>query len=83
MGEISDRIYVCPRCFEVEAQAGKCPRDGAELVRCEPGSTDDPCRKPLMDRQGRVLTRAPRWWLQHTMRQLMLTLERRSASNKD
>ncbi len=76
MGKPSELIYLCRRGFHTQGQAGKCPRDGLELVRCKPGAPDDPCRKPLMEAQGRVMTRAPRWWLPHTVRRLMQTLER-------
>jgi hypothetical protein len=35
-------------------------------VHCAVGGLDDPLRRPLMDEAGRVVCRAPRWWLAHT-----------------
>ncbi len=63
-------LYVCPRCLESRTVAGACPRCGVQRVRCHPGDPDDPCRRPLMDAQGKVLTRAPLWWLRHTVSRL-------------
>jgi predicted amidophosphoribosyltransferase len=63
-------IFLCPHCMLPGPEAGACPQCGATLVSCRPGEPDDPCRKPLMDRHGRVLTRAPLWWLQYTVREL-------------
>ncbi len=63
----SSTFYLCPRCLESALQAGTCPRCGVQRVRCRPGEPDDPCRRPLMDAQGKILTRAPLWWLRHTV----------------
>jgi hypothetical protein len=32
-------------------------------VECDPHDPDNPCRKPPIDAQGRILSRAPLWWL--------------------
>lgn len=74
------QVYLCPRCFEAQTAPGFCPNDGAELLSCRPGAPDDPCRRPLMDDKGRVVSRAPIWWLQYTVRDLMSYLEKRSQS---
>ncbi|NIM93450.1 MAG: hypothetical protein GTO18_07040 [Anaerolineales bacterium] len=71
----SETIYLCPRCLEAQPSAGLCPNDGTELLSCRPGDPDDPCRRPLMDADGRVLTRAPAWWLHYTVEDLMKFLE--------
>lgn len=60
-------IYLCPRCLTPGDAPGPCPECGAERLGCRPGDADDPCRRPLMDANGRVLTRAPLWWLLKTM----------------
>jgi hypothetical protein len=59
-------FYLCPRCFSAADAPGPCPRCGAPRARCALGALDDPLRRPLMDDAGRVLCRAPRWWLDHT-----------------
>lgn len=56
-------IYVCRRCTASAGEPGKCQFCGGEKVACRPGNDDDPLRRPLIDAEGNVLTRAPRWWL--------------------
>jgi hypothetical protein len=69
-----EQIYLCPRCLEAQDAPGLCPRDGTELLTCRPGYQDDPCRRPLMDAKGRVVSRAPIWWLQYSVRNLINNL---------
>jgi hypothetical protein len=59
-------FYLCPRCFSAADAPAPCPRCGTPRARCAVGSLGDPLRRPLMDEAGRVLCRAPRWWLAHT-----------------
>lgn len=66
-----DRIFLCPACMTPAETAGECPECGTVVIECRPGDADDPCRRPLMDEQGRVLTRAPVWWLQHRVGRLI------------
>jgi hypothetical protein len=64
------QLYLCPRCLLPGESPGPCPRCGGPRLTCRPGDPDDPCRRPLIDPQGQVRTRAPLWWLQQTMRPL-------------
>ena len=59
-------FYLCPRCLTPGDSPGSCIACGTERLRCCPGTLSDPCRRPLMDR-GVVRTRAPLWWLQHSV----------------
>jgi hypothetical protein len=61
------QVYLCPRCLTASDTPGPCAVCGTECVHCRPGDPDDPCRRPLMDSRGRVQTRAPLWWLRHTV----------------
>ncbi|NIS79937.1 MAG: hypothetical protein GTO14_06970 [Anaerolineales bacterium] len=61
------RLYMCPRDLIAEDSPGACHVCGTQRIECCLGEADDPCRRPLMDAKGRVQTRAPRWWLQHTV----------------
>jgi hypothetical protein len=61
-------LYLCETCFYASDQPGVCPDCGHELVECRPGTPDDPCRRPLMDQEGRLLTRAPLWWVERYKR---------------
>jgi hypothetical protein len=56
-------LYVCRRCFSAETTAGPCPRCGLERARCEVGAPGARERRPPMDAAGRLLCRAPWWWV--------------------
>jgi hypothetical protein len=56
-------VYVCPNCFTMDQESGPCPTCGRERIECDPGDPDNPSRKPLMDAQGQLQSRAPLWWL--------------------
>ena len=53
-------FYICPTCF----YACEIPDDGHEhvLLRVYPGSPGDERRKPITDRNGQILSTAPRWF---------------------
>jgi len=53
-------FYLCPNCF----YASDFPDDSHEhaLLRVDPGLPGDERRKPIMDRNGRILSPAPRWF---------------------
>lgn len=65
------KIYVCKRCMTPAGDGGSCAYCGGEMVGCRPGDPDDPCWRPLIDADGRVMTRAPRWWLHYSVPELM------------
>lgn len=74
MGERTE-IYLCPRCLNPGEKEGPCSVCGTEVLHCRPGEPDDPCRRPLQDREGKIRTRAPRWWLEHQLGSLMDQLD--------
>jgi hypothetical protein len=80
MAESKEQIYLCPKCLKAQDMPGVCPRDGTELLTCQPGHPDDPCRRPLIDAKGRVVSRAPIWWLRYTVRNLINHLEDLTSS---
>jgi hypothetical protein len=53
-------FYLCPTCF----YASETPDDGHEheLLRVDPGLLGDVRRKPMTDRNGRILSPAPQWF---------------------
>ncbi|HEX6386071.1 MAG TPA: hypothetical protein VF177_15480 [Anaerolineae bacterium] len=55
-------FYLCPTCFAVSETAGRCHNH--VKVCCSPGRPGDERRKPLMDADGRLKSRAPRWFLE-------------------
>ncbi len=56
-------VYVCPRCFSTDDDAGPCPRCGLTRQQCEVGAPGSAVRQPPRDAAGRVLCRAPLWWV--------------------
>ena len=67
----SEWIYICPRCFEAQDSDGHCSKDGTKLISCRPGHPDDPCRRPLVDEDGKIRTRAPIWWLRYSVMEVL------------
>jgi hypothetical protein len=63
-------VYLCPVHLIPTDSPGVCDQCGRELVGCRPGDPDDPCRRPIMDARGRILTRAPLWWLRYSVSEL-------------
>lgn len=53
-------FYLCPVCFQASDWPIEC--HGHTMIYCQAESIED-CR-PLMDAQGRMRTRAPRWFTQ-------------------
>jgi hypothetical protein len=68
-------VYVCVRCLTPAGEGGSCTYCGGARVACKIGDEGDPSRRPLMSGSGEVLTRAPVWWLQRTVPELMELLE--------
>ncbi len=56
-------IYVCERCFSDSERPGPCPRCEQPRREFALGGLDDPCRRPPTDAAGRLLCRAPLWWV--------------------
>jgi hypothetical protein len=63
MAEKHQIFYMCGVCFRASSEAKLC--HGRPMLYCDTGCWGDQCRMPLMATNGRLLTRAPRWWLQH------------------
>jgi len=70
MDDTGQELHLCPRCLLSGEAPGPCPRCGGQRLTCRPGDPDDPCRRPLIDAEGQVRTRAPLWWLRHTVGRL-------------
>jgi hypothetical protein len=55
-------FYICPVCFEICETRRDC--HGHAMVHCDTVAPDDERRKPLFDAGGRLVSRAPRWFLE-------------------
>jgi hypothetical protein len=66
-----DKLYLCVNCLIPAEEAGVCEQCGGERILCRPGDSSDPCRRPLMDADGRIRSRAPIWWLKQRVGRLI------------
>lgn len=55
-------FYICPICFQVCEDEKEC--HAHRMVECNPGEYGDDRRKPVSDRFGQLVSRAPRWYLE-------------------
>lgn len=60
--EREQQFYICPTCFRVCETKVVCHEH--LMVECDPGQPGDERRKPVADRFGHLVSRAPRWYLE-------------------
>ena len=53
-------IYICPVCFQVCETERECHQH--KMLACNTGQIGDARRKPVTNNQGRIVSRAPRWY---------------------
>ncbi|HTP11881.1 MAG TPA: hypothetical protein VMP08_26685 [Anaerolineae bacterium] len=62
--ETNSIFYLCPKCFDTFETE---PTNHQHAVlRIDTTQLDVESRKPLMDKQGNLLSSAPRWFLEAT-----------------
>jgi hypothetical protein len=62
--ETNPIFYLCPKCFETfESEPSNHQH---AVLRIDTTQIDVDARKPLMDKQGNLLSSAPRWFLEVT-----------------
>jgi hypothetical protein len=59
-----DKFYLCPVCFAVCESEIACRAHNHPMIGCDPIELTDEQRKPLMYADGRLASRAPRWFLE-------------------
>jgi hypothetical protein len=64
MTNSDDRFYLCPICFAVCESEIACRAHNHRMIWCDPIGLTDEQRKPLMYADGRLASRAPRWFLE-------------------
>lgn len=67
-------LHVCKRCLTPSGEPDPCRYCGGQKVACRTGAEGDPLRRPRMDWRGKVITRAPIWWLNYTVPDLIAKL---------
>ena len=60
-------IYVCRVCHRVAQEPLDC--HPGQSVDCDAGAPGDERSKPLFDANGRLVTRAPKWWVDACFRE--------------
>jgi len=70
-----ETMYVCPNCFTAADAPGECSDCGHQLYEFRPGDVDDPCRCPVINDQGEIVTHAPLWWLRSVAPELAKRME--------
>lgn len=55
-------FYICPICFRVREDESECHEH--LMILCDYGHPGDERRKPVSDRFGNLVSRAPRWYLE-------------------
>jgi hypothetical protein len=55
-------FYLCPSCFDTSETPGDC--HGRAMIRFDSSEMDLEECKPEIDEEGRLHSRAPRWFLQ-------------------
>jgi hypothetical protein len=58
----SHTFYICPICFTVCDEWREC--HDRPMILCDAGEPGDERRKPLRDNTGRLISHAPRWFLE-------------------
>jgi hypothetical protein len=57
-----EHFYICPICFRVCENDIEC--HAHQLLECRVGGYEDDRRKPVKNRFGKLVSRAPRWYLE-------------------
>ena len=60
--DTEERFYLCPVCFRVCDTDQECHEH--RMIECNVGKVGDDRRKPVMDKYGNLVSRAPRWYLE-------------------
>jgi hypothetical protein len=68
MTDTNRKIYICRICHRVDQRPMTC--HPGQSVTCDAGSFGDERSRPLFDKNGRLVTRAPKWWVDACMEQL-------------
>ena len=55
-------FFICPVCFRVCESEQECHQH--RTVACNAKEEGAACRRPLQDRFGQFVSRAPRWYLE-------------------
>ena len=55
-------FYICPVCFRVCDTKIEC--HAHQLLECQVGDLKDDRRKPITNHFGKLVSRAPRWYLE-------------------
>lgn len=60
-------IYICEVCLGVSEDEEQ--HHGRPMVRIDCGPPGSPRCQPIMDGEGNPKTHAPRWWVEHVLKE--------------
>ena len=55
-------FFICPTCFRVCETEMECHQH--QMVACHTGEFGDKRRRPVKDLNGKLVSRAPRWYME-------------------
>jgi len=55
-------IYVCTQCLRISPNEATCHNEA--MIECDCGLPGDERSRPVMTAQGKLVTHAPRWWVE-------------------
>ncbi len=61
-------FYMCVMCFNASEEPGEC--HVRPLLKVECGPPGDESTLPVTTPDGKLVTRAPRWWVEQVCKQL-------------
>jgi hypothetical protein len=67
-------FYICPSCFYACEKPDDSHRHA--MLRVNPGAPGDERRKPVMDKNGQILTPAPRWFQEAVLQARAIHIQR-------
>ncbi len=73
-------VYVCPECHIISPTAMQ--HHDEAMIECDAGEPGDERSKPVFDAHGRLVTRAPRWWVETCIDTARARAKERSATRK-
>jgi hypothetical protein len=72
-------IYICRTCHRVGQRALTC--HPGQSVKCDAGTPGDERSMPLFDQGGRLVTRAPKWWVEACFQSKKVKLPSKTKNN--
>lgn len=80
--DAGNTLFICTHCFTAFSAPGTCSVCGHPLHEFQPGDSDDPCRCPVINENGEVVTHAPLWWIRNVAPEMAERIELKRKKQK-